>query len=307
MLDEAWPGIGSLGRLTVLEWPQARIHERTAGQSFRGWYRDPDEGWVEVAGNLITLQESDLIRLEGLQPEQLVAEILAARLAGRRRILPEQALFFRQLFKDLALERLGLGPMNGAVVGPLHPSDEAAIQVPVFSKEVWYAYWHTRFPALISALKSRMGDEPLRQAVEEFLARGDDPAAGAGSARELFEVLARHSPHPVERLIQDSLLAGGLPYPTLDGVDFRRTGDGWRVTGRMVNQGQGEALCKVVLTTDLGQESTVVRADSGQTGRFELASRHRPQGVFLDPDHECHRLVKKGAPRDLVYFTGGAR
>jgi len=35
-----------------------------------------------------------------------------------------------------------------------------------------------------------------------------------------------------------------------------------------------------------------------------IATRHRPQGVFLDPNLECHRLVVKGAPRDRVYFEG---
>jgi hypothetical protein len=302
MLDEAWPGIGSLGRLVVVEWT-----DRTREHLF--WlYRDPEDSLVTVKGNLVFLQEVDLIAVRELSPEHLVAEILAGRLAGRRRILPEQALFFRQLFKNLALERLGLGPRNGAVVGPLHPGEEPMVQVSALSKEeVFYPYWRSRFPALVAALESRMGPEPLRQTMEELLARGDHPGAGPGTAEELFALLVRRSPQPIERLIQDSFVAGDLPYLVLEGVEFRRASDGWRVTGRVVNQDKGEALCEVVLTTDLGPESTVVRADSGQTASFELATRHRPQGVFLDPNQECHRLVKKGPPRDRVYFEGSAR
>ena len=72
----------------------------------------------------------------------------------------------------------------------------------------------------------------------------------------------------------------------------------------MVNQGKGEALCKVVLTTELGPESTIVRAGTGESAAFALATRHRPQGVFLDPDRECHRLARKGAPRDRAWFEG---
>jgi hypothetical protein len=304
MLEEAWPGIGSLGQLVMIEW-----RDRTRPMNY--WlYYEPDESFVTVKGNLVFLEEINLIGLQEINPERLVSEILAVRLSGRRRVDPGQALFFRQFFKDVALERLGLGPANGAVVGPIHPQEEAMMRISPFSDDVYYPYWNSGFPALVSALRSRMGDEPLRAAVEEFLSRGDDPAAPLGTAQELFDLLVRHSPQPVERLIRDSFQAGDLPYPVLDKVEFRRAAGsdtGWRVTGRMVNEGQGEALCKVVLATDLGPESTVVRADSGQSGSFELATRYRPQGVFLDPGHECHRLARMGAPRDRVYFTGGAR
>ena len=300
MLEEAWPGIGSLGRLVVVEWK-----DRTRPTNFWMYY-DPGDSFVTVRGNLVFLEEINLIGSRQMNPERLISEILAVRLSGRRRIDPRQALFFRQFFKDVALERLGLGPVNGAVVGPMHPQDEAMVQVSPFAENAYYTYWDSGFPALVSALRSRMGDEPLRAAVEELLRRGEDPAAPPATAPELLDLLARHSPQPIEPLVRD-LLQGNLPYPVLDKVEFQRAGDGWRVTGRMVNEGKGEALCKVVLATDLGPESAVVRADTGQSGSFELATRYRPQGVFLDPGHECHRLVKLGAPRDRVYFSGSAR
>jgi hypothetical protein len=307
MLDEAWPGTGSLGRLVVLEWPHQAIHDRDGAQFLGRWYRDPSDSFLTVKGNLVFLQETDLIRLKGLRPERLAAEILSVRLADRRRIVPEHNLFFRQFLQTLAQERLGLGPAGGAVVGPLHPSDEAGVQKPAFEKDLYYGYWSFRFPALVAALESRMGAEPLRAAVEEFLSRGEDAKAGPGTAQELFELLARHSPQPVERLIQEFFVAGDLPYPVLEGVEFRRAGDGWRVTGRMINQGRGEALCQVVLNTDLGPDSTALRAGTGESAGFAFATRHRPQGVYLDPNRECHRLVRKGPPRDLVHFEGDRR
>jgi hypothetical protein len=301
MLEEAWPGIGALGQLVVVEW-----RDRTRRTPYYGYY-DFGDSFVTVKGNLVFLEEVNLIWLQQIPPEHLVSEILSTRLANRRRIDPGQALFFQQFFKNLALERLGVGPANGAVVGPIHPAVEAEVQVPALAVEEHYSYWYQRFPALMSALRSRMGDEPLRAAVDEFLHRGDDPAAPPGTAQELFDLLVRHSPNPVDRLIRESFLGGDLPYPVLDGIEFRHVGEGWRVTGRMVNEGKGEALCKVVLTTDLGPESAVVRAEPGQAGSFELATRYRPQGVFLDPGHECQRLSKMGAPRDRVYFGERAR
>jgi len=311
MLEEAWPGTGSLGRLVVVERPDQYVHSHGGARFSMGWYRDPTESFLTVMGNLVFLQESDLIVLRRMRPESMLAEILSERLASRRRVAPAHNRFFRQFFRALARERLGLGPERGAVVGPLHPGEEALAQASALSDSNAYPYWNFRFPALVTALESRVGAEPLRLAVEEVLARGDDPAAGPGTAEELFASIARHSPAPVERLIQDGFMTGDLPYPVLEGVEFRRAADGgstgWRVTGRMVNQGKGEALCKVVLTTDLGPESTVVRAGTGETAGFAFATRHRPQGVFLDPNLECHRLVRKGAPRDRVYFEGDGK
>lgn len=304
LLEEAWPGLGSLGNLVVLEWPHEGIHQRGGAWSYRGWYRDPGESFLTVSGNLIFLQEMDLVRMEVMKPESLAAEVLAERLAARRRVEPRHNLFFRRFFRALALQRLGLGPARGAVVGPLHFQDETAVQVSALAEDPWYAYWSYRFPALVSALESRMGAEPLRAAVEELLARGDDPAAGPATAEELFALLARHSPRPVERMIRDFFVAGDLPALALEGVEFRKVTDGWRVTGRMVNEGKGEAACRVVLRTELGPESAELTAGAGGSAAFALATRHRPQGVVLDPNLECHRLMRKGAPRDRVWFEG---
>lgn len=297
LIEEAWPGIGRLGSLTVIEWPDR-------DNPFRWRYREPGTTSLTVNGNLVFLDELDLLRMEGMQPEHLVSEILSARLAGRRRIAPEHSRFFHHFFHAMAMTRLGLGPRNGAVIGPFPFEDDEAVRVSAFGEEIWSIYWHHRFPALVSALETRMGAEPLKAAVEEFLARGEDPARGPGTATELFELMVRHSPHPVERMIQEYIVAGHLPAPTLEGVRFLRAGDGWRATGKMANQGTGEVICTVVLTTELGPESTTVRAGTGEAAPFEISTRHRPQGVLLDPDSECHRLVRKTGTVDRVYFEG---
>ena len=307
MLEEVWPGSGARGRLVVVEWPQQSVHARGGQQSLGGWYRNPGESLLEVTGNLILLRETDLIRLKTLEPESLAAELLSERLASRRRYKPEHDRFFHSFFRTLALERMGLGPERGAVVGPLHFSDESMVHVSALVEGPSYSYWRFRFPALVSALESRTGAEPLRLAVEDFLARGEDPAAPPATAEELFADIVRRSPAPVETLIRDSFVEGELPIPVLDGVEFRRMGDGWRVTGRMVNEGMGEALCDVVLTTDLGPEAVTVRAGTGESASFAFSTRHRPQGVVLDPDRECHRLEKMTAPRDRAWFEGERR
>ncbi len=111
----------------------------------------------------------------------------------------------------------------------------------------------------------------------------------------------------MEPLIRDFFLAGKLPELVLEGVDFEPAGSGWRVTGRVRNLGDGEAICRVVLTTELGPVETEVRTGTAESTPFAFSTAHRPQGVFLDPDRECQRLLGQGLPRDRVYFRGTRR
>jgi hypothetical protein len=91
----------------------------------------------------------------------------------------------------------------------------------------------------------------------------------------------------------------------LEGVEFHQGTGGWRVTGRMHNRGDAQALCRVELTTDLGPVPALVSAEPGKDGLFELRTTRRPQAVLLDPDKQCHRLVPNGAPGDRVFFQEG--
>jgi hypothetical protein len=217
-------------------------------------------------------------------------------------VAPDDALLFQQLFRDLALQRLGLGGENGATVNALRPGEEALVQIPPPADGYSY-YWDSRFPALVAVLRDRMGEEPLRRAVEELLSR---KSARPATRDELYALLRARSEVPIDRMIEDYLVKGLLPEPVLDGVALRRTADGWTVTGRMVNRGTGEALCKIVLTTDLGPVETTARAGTGEAGAFTLTTVHRPQAVWLDPDRRCHRLARKASFADRFYFQGNA-
>ena len=308
MMDEAWPGIGGTGagRMLILEWPSERVHERDRLSTLLGRYRERFDSWVKVTGNLVFLEEADLIRAQEMAPEPMVAEIVTARLARQRRLAPDQSLFFRQLLRQIVLQRLGLGPRAGAVVGPLDRQFLPFIHEPALGPE-HSMYWELRFPSLVAALSRRTGAEPLRAAVEELLAPGGDHADRPATFTELAAILERRSERPVGPMIRDFFLAGRLPEPVLDDVDFHAAADGWRVTGKVHNEAEGEALCKLVLTTDVGPVEIEVRTGSGETVPFSFATTHRPLGVFLDPDRECHRLVYMGAPRDRVYFQVGKR
>ncbi|HKH48719.1 MAG TPA: hypothetical protein VKM72_28980 [Thermoanaerobaculia bacterium] len=300
MLGEAWPGLGRLDGTVVLEWPDNSIHNRVPSYWFFSG-EGLNESFVEVRGRLIFLSEANLIQTRPIDPEALVAEVVSSRLSSRRRLDPDHPLFFLQLFRTLALQRLGLGPERGAVVGPLDLKDIPVVQVPALG-EGYSAYWRLRFPALVAALEHRAGREPLRAAVDELLARGGDRPA---TFDEFAEILRRRAEQPVEGMFRDFFRAGRLPELVLEDVAFHRAGPGWRATGRVHNLADGEATCRVVLTAALTPAETTVTVGTGGTASFSLETQHRPQAVFLDPDHECHRMERKGAPRDRVFFEGG--
>lgn len=302
MLGEAWPGLGGLEGTVVLEWPRESVHARGPSFWFFSGYEDLSESFVEVRGRLIFLQEARLIRSRPIDPESLVAEVVSSRLARRRRLDPDQEDFFRQLFRTLALQRLGLGPERGAMVGPLYLKDVPLVLAPALGDQVPYAYWRVRFPALIAALEHRAGREPLRAAVDELLSREGGRAA---SFDEFEEILRRHAREPVDGMIRDFFRAGRMPQPVLEDVEFRRVGDRWRATGRVHNLADGETVCRVVLAAAVTPVETTLTIGTGASVPFSLETPHRPQAVFLDPDNECHRLVMMGAPRDRVYFEGG--
>jgi hypothetical protein len=180
---------------------------------------------------------------------------------------------------------------------------ESVCRVPA-AQESYSVYWGMCFPSMVAALEERVGAESLRQIIDSFLA---ETGGGDATAQELLDRIVERSEAPAGRLIEDLFVVGRVPEPVLEEVRFQPAGGGWRAIGRVHNLGDGEALCRVVLSSDLGSTETVVSADTGQTVPFELRTPHRPQAVLLDPDQQCHRLVRNGVPRDRVYFEGGRK
>jgi hypothetical protein len=300
-LEDAWPGLTGLQRVVVLEWSGDRVFDPDPiGVAWATRWRDSSEMPLSVQGNLVLLSEGDLTQdSEVLKPEGFLAELVASRLARQRPFAPADSRLFHHLFREIALQRLGLGPESGAVVAGFRPGQGGIVRVPP-PDSYSPLYWQRRFPALLMGLRHRMGEEALQQALAELLSRQQDQRPC--TRQELFAVLERHGGPDLPRFLHDNLVAGGLAEPVLEGVEFRQGADGWRVTGRMHNRGDAEALCKVELTTDLGPVQTLARAEPGSDGPFELHTTRKPQAVLLDPDKECHRLVPNGAPGDRVFF-----
>ena len=304
-LSEAWPGLADLRRMVVLEWSGNRVFDPDPiGVAWATRWRGSSNLPLSVQGNLVLFGEGDLLQSDTtLKPEWFVAELVASRLSRQRPFAQDDSVLFHRLFRELALQRLGLGSESGATVAGLKPGQGGIISVPPPKDSYSPIYWGSRFPALLMGLRHRMGEEALQQAVDELLSRQQDQRPC--TRQELLAVLERHGGPDLPRFLRDNFVDGRLAEPVLEGVQFRQGADGWRVTGRMHNRGNAQALCKVELTTDLGPVPTLVSAEPEKDGLFELRTTRRPQAVLLDPDKQCHRLVPNGAPGDRVFFQEG--
>ena len=154
------------------------------------------------------------------------------------------------------------------------PGEGGVLSVPPPTEVYSPLYWRSRFPALLVGLRHRMGEEALHQAVEELLSRRGRPAPlhppGA------FEVLARHGGPDLPRFLRGQLREGKSGGSRCSkGSSSVRGPDGWRATGRMHNRGDAQALCKVVLTTDLGPVCHG-GAEPRAEGRRLRAAHHPP-------------------------------
>jgi len=86
----------------------------------------------------------------------------------------------------------------------------------------------------------------------------------------------------------------------LEGVSFRHAGASWRVTGRMRNEGDGQALCKVVLNTDLGPVETnahLLRYDSVH-GRFPGTVEVNGDAITIKLNGRTYGPIRVSAERD---------
>ena len=164
-LDEAWPGIGDLRRTVVLESPPVEAFALdSSGYIFNRRFNDrwSDVGRVpvRVQGELVRLNELDLAELKPIEPNALLAEVVAARLSRRRAVAAEDGLLFRRLLRELVMSRLGLRQEAGAVVSGVRKGMEELVRIPPPAEYYSTSYWNLRFPALVAALRYRMGRAP---------------------------------------------------------------------------------------------------------------------------------------------------
>lgn len=302
-VDTAWPGAPSLAGLRVVEAPFEESWSR------RLWgYRSTVEEAFDLRGRLLVLEEGAFSRREPPGTDRVGAALLGAWLAHRRVPVPEESFLQRWFFRTLA--RRHLAPADGGTATlPKVRGGRGVYAVDLFAMSPWSIRGSgstrlpgsTRLEALLAHLEARVGPTALREAVESFLSR-----PGSGSIEELFRILAEERGEPwIVDFYQTFFQGTAVPDLVLEQVNFRREGDRWVVTGRVVNRGEGSQLCPVTLTTEIAPVTTRIEVPSADSVPFRLASPYRPQAVFLDPEETCVRYDTP-TTRDRVDFEGSS-
>jgi len=241
LADRAWPGLGGLGRLVVMEWPPPFSPDLTSGLRHR-WYEGPGE---ELLGRLLAVSEGQLIGDRPLRAEEVVARVLSAELLRRRQVADAESHVFENLFRALMLRRMGLTAAGSAgpfATGPdatkpntTHPNTTdpgATVSGPPWVAErlarpILEAHpfdgmlLRRRLPAVLVEVESRVGSAALYGGVEDFLAgAGSADGAAPGTIRELLAAVEARSGVSLERMYQDYF--AGTAVPSTEGYFVRR-------------------------------------------------------------------------------------
>lgn len=249
-----------------------------------------------IDGSMIRVAEKWLAAREDVDAGDLVIALRSQALLARRTVDPSQAYFFRYFYGALSAVEMGHPRESGAVLG-----QSERIAVPILNNDSWPPLFEIRLPAVVEALRHRVGMRVLSESVAEFLASTGTAPANAG---DLFEILERRSGLDLDRFFDDFVAGGDLPQLQLADVTFVRQGQSWRVDGAVVNEGRGLSACEVVLRTEVGTQVVEVEVDSDATAAFHFDAAHRPTKVELDPNRKCFRWEPKGTLREVSNKAG---
>jgi len=289
LLGDAWPGETALPPVTLLEWTQPPLPASASGKLWSDRGMPLEYRPLESFGNLVLLQDTDLMRRQPIPPETLLGQVLAGQLLMRRPLVADHRGALRFLLDHLVKRRLGLAMTEMAVIGP--QQNPGAPTVQLWPRERWDLGGEVRARAVLNYLLNLVGEAPFYATVEKFLRRGEEGFAEPGTLHELIALLEAEHGLDLTAFWNDFLEGQALPDPRLEGVRFRRgSGGRWRVTGTVRNQGTGTVRCPVLLTTDLSPQETQLVIPDGGSVAFTLETPYRPQAVVLDPQGECLRF-----------------
>lgn len=285
LVANAWPDIDRRERMVFVERPSEEL-ERYYGDYNAASGADS----IRASGSLQLLPELMLVRRKPLQPGALAASLLAHTLFERRLIQRDQQHFFRAFYSTVARARVG-EPMKGGAVEPAiggSPETDPILTSP-----------RVRLRRVLADVENRVGSDRLVAGINDFLSASRTP----GNAKELLDAIGRRANLSLDRIYTDYFLGRLQPQLTLTGVVFHRSGDKWEVTGNLINRGEGEAFCPIVLRTAYESLTRVIRVDTHETVPFVIVTPYTPHSLQLDPEKVCYRYAAIGLV-DNVEFRG---
>lgn len=305
--ERAWPGL-NLGGVQASGLPPAGGERRAegahptivfvekpiAGDGERASWFNPRSTVIEATGSIFFIPEWLFIRRKPLQSPQIAASIISSTLRSRRAVPPDERRFFDAFLGEVARARTGGGEQRSAVIGGRgpRPSTNPLLKI------TWGQFEYDRLRGVIVDLEYRVGADRLVEAVNEFAS-----AKGTGTAKELFDTIARRANVNLDNLYRDYLAGEALPKLTIEEATFVRDGKRWIVRGFAHNTGTGEVFCPVVLRTQFGSVRDVVRIGAGERAPFTLTTEYEPRTLQLDPDRVVYRHAAVGTV-DSIDFKG---
>ncbi len=305
LVRNAWPGAESQPQPALLEDPPAWSLDPRDGVADWSTYGARDDE-ARSASRLLFVPERWLVREDRLPVADLVAGSVASDLLNRRGLATADAPVIQGLVRALVLGRLGRAPHEGATIS-CRRMDLAYYRISLLDVESQsYQSWKRRVLALAQELQTRAGSGPVQRGLARFFAATPEIP---GTLAELIRTIGETAAVDLAEFYRDDLAGTGLPELTLAEARSAALPRGFRVTGRVVNQGTGTAYCPVVVTTETGTFETRVAVAAGASASFALETANPPQSVLLDPDSTCFRWASEppGLLRERVDFDAGAR
>lgn len=284
---EVWPGLAGLVGMVALEWPPE------LGQPLvpRGFDSPPPQ--PELRGRLLLLPEGLVLHRRPVDAPELAARALSHELLQRRPVVPAQGFVVRRLVETLLLQRLGVSrPLGATLSGPRWAG---SLTRPLLEAAAWdEPVWRHRLPAVLIDMEHRVGWRNLKSGIEAFFA---DSEAGRGDVAKLLAEVEKASGVSLARMYADYFAGDALPEMRLEDLETRRLGRRWQVTGELLNVGSGEAVCPLVVKTEIESVETVVTVEEKGATPFTIETLERPETLLLDPQRVCLRYVSR-APKE---------
>ena len=285
------PQIASAGEAAATAWPgiavpPAVVVELPSGAQYDGY--DISIGGSRSDGSILLIDERRVLARVPLETVDLATAAVATALLAQRPTPTGEARFFRRFYRELAASRLGTGS-DRAVMDAEGGARADRYALGLLSAKSWQLIaWEERLPALVRALRARVGDERLAEGVNAFLA-----GSGAGSAKELFSMIELETSVSLAQFYEDFVAGSAVPVLTLEDVTFTQVASGWQVAGFVHNTRDGHVTCPVVVRTDAAPVAISVAVGPEDRTAFHLETRDRPRLVLLDPLGDCFRYRPK--------------
>lgn len=106
--------------------------------------------------------------------------------------------------------------------------------------------------------------------------------------RKAFE---RHAQRPLQKFFRQWVYGKGGPQLVLEGINVERTGEIWKIDGKVVQERPFYDLNLDLAVKTKTQELTETLAISGKTTPFQITTKARPMKMSLDPNFDTFRIL----------------